>query len=109
MMVSLHKVVSFRFVMYDAQGNMLENNHTGSPVCYLHGGSTIEISLQKQLEGLSTGYESNVLVQAGECQYHIIVMIEGVREATQAEILLGYPMEAGEICDPDCECYIPKA
>jgi hypothetical protein len=109
MTVSLHKVVSFRFVMYDAHGNMLENNDSGSPVCYLHGGTTIEISLQKQLEGLSTGDKGNVFVQAGECQYHLKVVIEGIREATQAEILLGYPIEAGEICDPDCECYIPKA
>jgi hypothetical protein len=109
MVVSLDKVVSFRFVMYDAHGYMLENNHSASPVCYLHGGSTIEISLQEQLEGLSTGDKGKVLVHAGESQYHCIVEIECVREATQAEILLGYPIEAGEICDPDCECFISKA
>ncbi len=33
------------------------------------------------------------------------VIIDAVREASEAEIMLGYPLQVAQKCEEDCACY----
>lgn len=103
-----NRVVSFRYVMRDAKGRVLEDTTAGEPTRYLHGADEISPLLQKQMEGLKEGATGDIaLLQSmgnASGDFYFRVFIETVRPATEEEILLGYPLTLAD-CGEDCECH----
>jgi hypothetical protein len=101
-------VVSFRYVMRDARGHVLEDTTSGDPTRYLHGSNGISSILQEQMEGLKEGETSDILLlqSMGNASgnFFFRVFIETVRLASDEEILLGYPLTLAD-CGEDCECH----
>ena len=111
-MISISKdmVVSFRYVMYDHIGNVLENTTSSVSTRYLHGSGTILAILQNQMEGLQPGQRKKVLLSgsSGLCNgdYLFDVIVDTVRPANEKELILGYPLEETLAeCNDDCNCY----
>ena len=105
MTIHANTVVSFRFVMYDSKGNILQDTMSGVGTSYLHGGSTIASELQQHFTGLESGSEAEISVNDSTGHYRFRVHIDNVRHANETEIALGYPVESGEFCEDDCDCY----
>ena len=101
--VMKNTVVSFRYVMMNDKGQVLEDTTSGVPTRYLHGSDDLSAVLQRQMEGLTAGESTTVSLSesAGDCRFR--VFIDGVRPAKENEVLLGYPLEVD--CDEDCECH----
>jgi FKBP-type peptidyl-prolyl cis-trans isomerase 2 len=101
-------VVSFRYVMRDARGHVLEDTTSVDPIRYLHGSSEISPILQKQMEGMKEGEVRDIVLlqsmgnQSGDFSFRVFV--ETVRPANEEEILLGYPLTLAD-CGEDCECH----
>jgi FKBP-type peptidyl-prolyl cis-trans isomerase 2 len=107
MFIGPNQVVSFHFSMYDNSGNLLQQTFSGKPNRYLHGGSTIDLRLQHLMEGLAPGEEKELTLDDKTGTYKFLVTIDSIRPATKTEMMLGYPVEAGEEnCGDDCDCYI---
>ena len=103
-------VVAMRYIMRNAAGEELENTMKSMPVSYLHGGTGIHTILQQQLQGLRAGDKKMVFLykDTGTTSedFNFEVIIDEVREALPAEILLGYPVQAEvQRCEADCSCY----
>lgn len=103
-------VVSFRYVMSDSKGNVLEDTTSAIPTRYLHGSAAILPILQDQLEGLQQGECKKVLLpeSSGLCNgdYFFDVIVDTVRPAQENELILGYPLEdVVADCGDDCDCY----
>jgi len=103
-------VVSMRYSMKNSEGFILENAMQSHPVSYLQGGTGIISLLQKQLEGLQAGDKKLVYLYKAdgftEDDFVFDITIDQVRPASNEEILLGYPVQAGsKTCAPDCQCY----
>ena len=110
MQVEKNNIVSIRYVMKNSKGDVLENTMDNDPVSYLHGSSAIEPLLQAQLEGLMRGNKKNIQLPAGSGlvseDFIFEVIVDNIRIATEAEILLGYPVQLpGTRCEEDCDCY----
>ena len=110
MQVKKNNIVSIRYVMKNSKGEVLENTMHLDPVSYLQGSSAIEPSLQAQLEGLTRGSkkEVNLPAESGLVSEDFIfeVIVDDVRAASDAEILLGYPVQLpASKCEEDCDCY----
>lgn len=110
MRVEKNKIVSIRYVMMNSRGDVLENTMSHDPVSYLHGSTGIEQLLQSQLEGLIRGDKKNVYLPAesGLVSEDFIfdVIVDDVRPASEAEILVGYPVLLPvSRCEDDCDCY----
>jgi FKBP-type peptidyl-prolyl cis-trans isomerase 2 len=101
-------VVSFRYIMRDAKGKVLEDLTSGEPTRYLHGSNEISLILQNQMEGMKEGETGDIslLESMGNASgdYFFKVFIETVRPANEEEILLGYPLTLSD-CGEDCECH----
>ena len=103
-------VVSFRYIMRDGIGNVLEDTSSGVPTRYLHGTVSILPFLQDQMEGLKQGDSKKVILLQSSghshADYFFDVVIESVRQANENELMLGYPLEdIPDDCGDDCECY----
>jgi len=103
-------VVSMRYIMRNAAGEELENTLKSKPVSYLHGGTGIHTILQQQLQGLRAGDKKMVFLDKDTSttseDFIFEVIIDEVREALPAEILLGYAVQAEvQRCEADCSCY----
>jgi FKBP-type peptidyl-prolyl cis-trans isomerase 2 len=110
MTVSENRMVSIRFNMFDATGNLVEERMNADPVIYLQGSNAILPSLQLQLNGMKTGDAKRVNLPAIDGLpgngFYFDVVIADVREALPEELVLGYPMPLyPEDCGEDCECY----
>jgi FKBP-type peptidyl-prolyl cis-trans isomerase SlyD len=110
MLVEKNKVVSFRYVMKNSKGDILENTLSGAPASYLHGSAGIEPSLQSQLEGMKRGDKKNVFLPANSGlvseDFIFEIIVDDVRAASGAEIALGYPVQLPvSRCEEDCDCY----
>lgn len=111
MRIEKNMVVSFRYVMKDDKGVMLEDKMSNSPINYLHGSSSILPLLQLQMEGLQRGDKKTVylLAESGFAtrDFTFEIIIDNVREAMNEEVLLGYPVTTeAEKCEADCDCYL---
>jgi len=111
--IDKNRVVALRYIMRNGKGDVLDDTMHSAPVNYLHGSNGILILLQEQLQGLKTGDKKQVLLskQNSEADDDFIfdVVIDDVRNATQEEIMLGYPLSiTTEKCDEDCYCYNEK-
>ncbi len=110
MRVTKNIVVSIRHIMKNSRGEVLEDNMNAKPASYLHGSSGIHHLLQAQLEGLKEGDTRRIHVnsESGLTDDDITfdIVIDKLREASQGELILGYPILSGdERCDEDCICY----
>ena len=105
MKIADNTVVSMRYVMKNAQGDVLENTMDGGPVKYIHGVGTILPQLEERLAGLSAGDAKEISFTDNESQsYHFDVLIDEVRNATAEEIQSRIPMKE-EDCGPGCSCH----
>ena len=110
MRVEKNKVVSIRYIMKNSKGEILENTMVRDPVSYLHGSSVIQLLLQAQLEGLERCDRKHVLLPAtsglASEDFLFEVVVDEVRLASEAELLLGYPVQLSVAkCEEDCDCY----
>jgi hypothetical protein len=102
-------IVSLRFAMRDASGQLLEDNLDTAPISYLQGGSQIYRELQVQLEGMLAGEQRQVVLVMPETpprRFLFDVYVDAVRPATGAEIAAGFPLEQTPGCDADCNCHV---
>ncbi len=109
MRVQNQTVVSLRYVMKNAAGEILEDNMHTTPVQYVHGSGKILSSLESSLHGLETGDEKVVTLKTGDApgieDFTFDVIIDDVREASKDEILHGEPVkEKIAVCGPGCNC-----
>src|SRR6185295_19951268 len=109
MQIEKNNIVSIRYIMKNSKGEVLENTMNLDPVSYLHGSSAIEPLLQAQLEGLIRGSKKHVYLPAesGLVSEDFIfdVIVDDVRTASEAEIVLGYPVQlATPRCEDGCDC-----
>ena len=110
MRIQNQTVVSLRYIMKNAAGEILEDNMKGDPVQYLHGAGTIFPSLESSLLGLKAGDKKcvNLLAAPGllDEDFNFDVVIDGVREASGEEIKDGHPAKIKDTkCDADCDCH----
>ncbi len=99
-------VVSLRYIMKNAAGEILEDNMGAAPVQYLHGSGKILPSLESSLHGLKAGDRKVVSLKTGEdltTDFTFDVIVDDVRMASEDEILCGEPGKAAA-CGPECNC-----
>jgi hypothetical protein len=106
-LIAKNCVATFRYIMRNGRGEMLEDTTNGSATSYLHGGESIQLHLQQQLEGLASGETKTISLlpngAGAEDDITFEVIIDAVRVAFPAELVLGYaitlpPAECGEDC-----------
>ena len=104
--IANNTVVSLRYIMKNAQSEILENTMESAPVKYVHGMGVILPQLEASLAGLSAGDAKEIAFtesQSGQT-FHFNVVIDEVRRATEEEIQSRKPMK-DEDCGPDCSCH----
>ena len=106
MQIENNRVVFIRYVMKNQAGEVMEDTLSRDPIGFLHGSTAIHVDLQKQLKGCKVGDKPRVyLTLSAHEDFVFDVIIDAVREATEAEIMLGYPLQVPPKCEEDCECY----
>ena len=107
--VSRDKIVSFWFRLHAADGTLLEDVTSGEPIRYLDDGNQFDGRLQAEMDGMREGQSHRFLLSEemmpGQSSCWCTIYMGRVREASDAEILLGYPVEIGEVCDERCACH----
>ena len=106
MKVEAGKVVSLRFVMKNAAGDVIEDIMDQAPVEYLHGSGNILPSLEAGVDGLQSGNAKYFTFKndgSGD-EFQIDLVVDAIRPATAEEIKAGKPEKKAEICGPDCCC-----
>jgi len=109
MEVAANTVVSIRYVMKNAAGDIMEDLMDKAPVEYLHGSGNILPGLEKGLEGLPAGFTKIIRFKIDDHSdenYLLNVKIDSVRAATPAEIEKGKPEpnQTDNSCGPGCCC-----
>lgn len=103
-------IVSFRYIMKDDAGAILENTMNSDPVSYLHGSFAILQLLQLQLEGLKRGDKKIIYLNAESGTHRDFIfeiIVDDVRNALDEELILGYPVKTDVAkCEEDCDCYV---
>lgn len=109
MLVEENKVVCFWFRLFDRDGILIEDKTEGLPVIYLHGAGQFDTALQKELEGASQGERRSFILDErmmpGRPTCSCTVYIGKIRDATELEKTLGYPVEVPDACDSYCVCH----
>ncbi len=103
-------VVSLRYIMKNAAGDVLEDTMSAVPVQYVHGAGTILPSLESSLLGLKPGDKKCVNIftapELTDEDFSFDVVIDNVREASDQEIKHGQPANINDMdCDAGCDCY----
>lgn len=106
MKIETGKVVSLRFVMKNAMGDVIEDIMDQAPVEYLHGAGNILPTLEVGVEGLQAGDTKRVAFKndGSDEEFQIDLIIDAIRLASPEEIKTGKPKRKPEICGPDCCC-----
>ncbi|MEO8415014.1 MAG: FKBP-type peptidyl-prolyl cis-trans isomerase, partial [Ginsengibacter sp.] len=60
MQIENNNVVSLRYVMRNATGEVMEDNTSGAPFEYLHGNGNLLSLLETAIAGLSAGDKKNI-------------------------------------------------
>ena len=106
MKIETGKIVSLRYVMTNAAGDVIEDIMEHAPVEYLHGAGSILPSLEAGVDGLRIGDTKLVVFKndgSGD-EFQIDLIIDAIRPATVDEIKAGKPEKKAEICGPGCCC-----
>ncbi len=109
MQIQNQTVVSMRYIMKNADGDIMEENMNAAPVQYVHGAGTILPSLESSLYGLKAGDRKSVYLSAAsgliDMDLSFEVIIDEVRSALKEEISQGYPLKVNiSKCRPGCDC-----
>lgn len=111
MEVENKRIVSFRYLMKNSKGEVLENIMESSPFTYLHGVGNILPSLENYLLGLKAGEEKIFSLSDGpenderNEKYTFKVIIDAVRLPTEEELDPEYFNQNNkQNCGPDCCC-----
>ena len=109
MRIQNQAVVSLRYIMKNAAGEILEDNMHTAPVQYVHGSGKILPSLESSLHGLKAGDRKMVSLKTGDApgteDFTFDIIIDDVREASKDEILHGESInEKATTCGPGCNC-----
>lgn len=110
MQVEKERIVSLRYTMKDEKGRLLEDFMDKEPTEFLYGSGHILPELESHLAGMQAGEAAALSFAldfgATKTTFHFNVVIDGVRQATEAEMAAGEPerrAEAGD-CGPNCVC-----
>ncbi|WP_295791289.1 hypothetical protein [Mucilaginibacter sp.] len=106
MKVETGKIVSLRFIMKNAAGDIIEDIMDQAPVEYLHGSGSIQPSLEAGVDGLQAGDAKHIVFKNDDSgdEFQIDLVIDAIRPATAEEIKGGGPGKKAEICGPGCCC-----
>ena len=108
MQIENNKVVSLRYVMKDATGEVMEDNTLSAPFQYLHGTNNLVPSLEKAMSGLSAGDKKSISITDEQLNrvFFFDIIVDDVRATTQEEIEKGTiltPIKNND-CNPGCCC-----
>ena len=111
MQIEENTIVSFRYIMKDDTGTVVENTMDGLPVNYLYGSAAILPLLQLQMKGLKPGDKKTICLPAESGftnhDFTFEIIIDHVRKAMNEELILGYPVTTNvEKCEQNCDCYL---
>jgi FKBP-type peptidyl-prolyl cis-trans isomerase SlyD len=109
MQIQNQTVVSMRYIMKNADGDIMEENMNAAPVQYVHGAGTILPSLESSLYGLKAGDRKLIHLTAAsgltDEDFIFDIIIDDVRTASEDEILPGHPVQKKDTtCGTDCNC-----
>jgi len=106
MKVEAGKVVSLRFIMKNAVGDVIEDIMDQAPVEYLHGSGSIQPSLEAGVDGMQAGDAKHIIFKndGSDDGFQIDLVVDAIRPATAEEIKEGRPQKKAEICRPGCCC-----
>jgi FKBP-type peptidyl-prolyl cis-trans isomerase SlyD len=93
MQVTQGSVVSFNYKLTDDEGNVLDSNEACDPLTYLHGYDNIIPGLERALDGVDTGYKSEVVVEPADAYGE--VSEEAIFEVGKDQFPEGVPVEPG--------------
>ena len=102
MQVQKSTVVSIRYKMRNAKGEVLGDPIQYRSVDYVHGSGTIVPYLEEPLEGSGVNENKIFAVNLNNKEFTFEVFIDNIRWATADEIQTGHPGK--EQCDCDGEC-----
>lgn len=106
MQIDNNQVVYIRYLMKNQAGEVLEDTLNRAPIGFLYGSGSIHPDLQRQLSGLKAGDRRQVFLKLSAHEDFVFdVIIDAIRQATETEILLGYPLQTAQKCEDDCTCY----
>ena len=103
MEVKSNTVVSLRFVMKDALGEVVQDNMNMKPVQYVHGSGTILPALESAVEGLKIHERKSFSIYDERLggTFYFDVFIDDVTENSP---LAKTPGVSTEDCGPGCCC-----
>ncbi len=108
MHVEKNTVVSLRYILKNAAGEIMEDNTNAAVLEYLHGVGNLLPSLEAAVAGLGIKDKKIFSLSDEELQGEFIfdVTIDNIREATKDEIENGLPVKksADNNCGPSCCC-----
>ena len=105
--VGSKRIISIRYRMSNAAGEMLVDTFEGEPTNFLYGSGEILPGLEGPLTGMRIG-EQKAFTLSGESApeldqtYHFDVIVDNVRWAPDEELK---PVKNPAMdCGPDCDC-----
>jgi FKBP-type peptidyl-prolyl cis-trans isomerase SlyD len=105
MEIEKHTVVSLRYVMKNAEAEVMEDTMDAAPVQFVHGSGNILPGLESSLKGLKPGETKTLSISDERLSgiFYFAVVIDHVRAASSREIDTGKPALDSE-CGPGCCC-----
>lgn len=106
MEIEPNRVVFIRYVMKNRAGEILEDIMNREPIGFLFGSNAIHETLQQQLLGFKAGDKVSLFLHLSAYEDFVFeVIVDAVRLANNAELMLGYPLQSSAKCEADCVCY----
>lgn len=106
MHIEPNRVVYLRYVMKNRTDDVLEDTMNREPIGFLFGSGALHETLQDQLRGFKAGDKTTLFLRLSDYEDFVFeVIVDAVRLASQAEIMLGYPLQTAAKCTTDCDCY----
>lgn len=107
MQVEKNTVVSLRYIMKNAAGEIMEDNINAEAIEYIHGSGNLLPSVEAEVTGLGIKDKKTFLLSDEKLEGEFVfdVTIDNIRMATKEEIENGLPVKkpANE-CGPGCCC-----
>lgn len=101
-------VVTIRYSMKNAEGEVIESIFGSEGVEYLHGSGTILPQLENGLTGMRAGESRTIYFtdETDESSYTMEILVDHIRKASEGELISGLPgrNRMQEICGLDCIC-----
>jgi hypothetical protein len=93
--VQNHSIVSLRYIMKNAEGEVMEDNTHGKAVEYVHGSGNMLTALEFEMMGLKPGDQKSFFITDKQFKgtLHFDVFIDNVRMASKEEVRTGKSMQ----------------